>query len=443
MFEELSNLLVGFTDWYLAGRFLGDADSKAAMGVLNYALWLIPSLFTSVGVGAAAIVARSIGAGNTRGATHATNQALLAGTVLALLACLAVWYGAGPFAQLMQLEGAAAALTARYLQIVSWSLVPLMIEQVGLACLRAAGDTWSSFAVKLAVNVCDIVFSALLVTGWGPFPKLGWDGLAIGTALGHCIAAALLLLLLARGRAGLRLSWRDLFPDLPLLRRIARIGLPGGCDQLAIIACHMTFAATINTLGTVAAAAHGLALQIESLSYLPGSAFQIAAATTAGQALGARDPQGATRSVQRAWLAGLCVMTTAGILFFFGGDLLTRFFNGGATDDVTQLATSLLKILLIACPFHCTLMILSGALRGAGDTRWPLAITFIGLLGIRLPSAVLLAWDHISLPILGWELSGCGWGVHGAWYAMVIDNAVRAALLYVRFARGKWRSVHV
>jgi putative MATE family efflux protein len=343
----------------------------------------------------------------------------------------------------MQLEPAAAKLTARYLQLVAWSLPFLMVEQVALACLRAAGDTWSSFGVKLAVNICDVFFSAVLVMGWGPFPKLGWDGLAIGTALGHCVAALLLLGLLVRGRSGLRLAWSDLKPDAPLLKRIARVGIPGGCDQLSIIGCHMTFAAIINRLGTLSAAAHGLGLQIESLSYVPGTAFQMVAATSAGQALGAKDQQAAMHGVMRAWLGAVVVMTGAGAIFYLGGWWLTQFFNGGKSDEVTQLATALLKILLWACPFHSTLMILSGGLRGAGDTRWPLLVTFIGLIGIRLPLAMFFAWPMITVPGLGWQIPGCNLGAIGAWYAMLLDNTVRACLLTARFWQGSWRHTEI
>ena len=112
------------------------------------------------------------------------------------------------------------------------------------------------------------------------------------------------------------------------MRRLLRIGLPGGCDVLAIITCHLIYVAIINSLGTAAAAAHGLGIQIEALAYLPGSAFHVAAATMAGQYLGAKDPRRATRSVIMACLVGGSIMSTAGLIFYFGGSLLTTFFTG-------------------------------------------------------------------------------------------------------------------
>jgi Na+-driven multidrug efflux pump len=87
-------------------------------------------------------------------------------------------------------------------------------------------------------------------------------------------------------------------------------------------------------------------------------------------------------------------------------------------------------------------MVLIGALRGAGDTMWTLAVTFFGFLVIRIPLAYFLAWELIPLPG-GYILEGMGWGVVGAWYAMIIDIAVRAALVLGRFWQGGWSRVRV
>ena len=123
-------------------------------------------------------------------------------------------------------------------------------------------------------------------------------------ATGYAVAGALILTMLVHGRAGLRLRWRRLKPDPKMIRRILRIGVPGGVDMTAIVLCHLWFLSIVNSLGVLAAAAHGLAIRIESLGYLPGTAFQVAAATLAGQYLGAGDYRRASRSVLTACLAG-------------------------------------------------------------------------------------------------------------------------------------------
>jgi Na+-driven multidrug efflux pump len=226
------------------------------------------------------------------------------------------------------------------------------------------------------------------------------------------------------------------------MRRMLRVGLPGGVDVLSIIACHLTYVAIINSLGTVAQAAHGLGVRIEALSYLPGSAFQVAAATLAGQSLGAADPRRAMRSVIASMFAAVLIMGAAGVVFFVGGEQLAMIFTG-ERGDVAQLTGRLMKVVAIVTPILAVLMVLTGALRGAGDTRWMLAITFVGLVGVRLPLACLLAWPEVPLPLVGVAIPGANLGVIGAWYAMAIDCTLRASLATYRFLHGGWKGVRV
>lgn len=441
MAEELANLLVGYTDWYLAGRFLTGDAPKAAMSVVAYSLWLLPTIFAAVAIGSQAIVARLVGSGDRAAASHAANQSLLLGGVLASIGTIAVWLGAGEFVRLMQLQDKPAELAEQYLRIMALVVPLIMLEQVAAACLRGAGDTWTGFVAKSMVNVLNIIFSAGLVTGWGPFPQLGWQGLAIGTAIGHGGGGLILAFLLLRGRAGLRLRSAELRPNPDLLRRIVRIGLPGGLDQIGVLCCHLVYASIINRLGTQATAAHGMGIQIEALSFLPGSAFMVSAATLAGQSLGAANPRAATRGIVHSWMAAASIMGIAGMIFYFFGERLAEFFNGGQANDVTRLVAELLKIIAYGTVFHGTLMVFTGGLRGAGDTRMSLLITFLGLCCVRLPLAAFLSWSEVPLgPIV---LPALGWGVQGAWIAMVSDIIVRALLVVLRFLHGGWRHIAV
>jgi putative MATE family efflux protein len=450
--EESLNLLVGYTDWFLAGRFLAGNEPIAAMGLLAYFMWMLPSLFSLLSIGALAVIARAIGSGDRRTATQATNQALRVGVALAFIVAGAVLLGAGSFVQSLQLRGRAAELAVRYIWIIAPAIPLIMVEQVASACLRGAGDTVSGLQARVAMNAVNILLSTALVTGYGPFPNLGWDGLAIGTACGHAVAGTILLVLLWRGRSGLKLQnpWRaksdpsehaPLFDPL-MIRRILRIGVPGAGDVLAVIACHLIYVSIINRLGTLAQAAHGLGVQIEALSYLSGSAFQVAAATLAGQALGAGDHAKAMRGVGVSCLAAVMTMSLAGVLFFIAGPSLAWLFTGDYSET-TQLTGHLLGIVAISCPFLAVLQVVSGALRGSGDTSWPLVITFIGLVGVRIPGAMLLAWSEIPLPLTDLVIPGFGLGVSGAWYAMVADVVLRSFLISARFLHGGWRKVAV
>jgi len=441
--QETLNIFVAYTDWWLVGHYLEGSAYKAAMALMSYMMWLVPSMFAAAAIGATALVARFTGAGDRQHASHVANQALLVGLCFAVVGVAAALILGRPFISAMQLRGDAADHAWTYLDILIPVIPLIMVERVGVACLHGAGDTVTGFVIKLIVNVVNVVLSASLVIGWGPLPNLGWKGIAIGTAAAHLAGGLMLLAVLLRGRAGLRLRIQDLRPDVPIIRRLLRIGLPGGADVATILSCHLVYVAIINRLGTAAAAAHGLGVQIEAMAYLPGTAFSIAAATMAGQSLGAMDSHRAVRSVLNALAVGVGILTIAALIFYFGGSALTTFFTGDPNDPTGRQTASLLKIVAFATPFLAVVQVLSGALRGAGDTRWPLAINLAGFLGVRLPAACLLGWSEIEIPIVGVTVSGFNLGVAGAWYAMAADVILRALMFAGHFIRGSWKHTKV
>ena len=204
-----------------------------------------------------------------------------------------------------------------------------------------------------------------------------------------------------------------------MLKRILRIGVPGGIDMVCVVFFQMWFLTIINSLGTVQAAAHATALRIESLAYLPGHAFSVAATTLVGQFLGAKKPKEAERSALLASGVGGGFMSLVGILFFFAAVPLTGFFAGEHTGEAVALSAPLIQIVSVAMPALAVVIILTGSLRGAGDTKWPLIFSMIGLVVIRIL------------------------GVIGAWYAMVVDIIIRSLLVGGRFLHGGWKHVKV
>jgi putative MATE family efflux protein len=318
-----------------------------------------------------------------------------------------------------------------------------MVQVIGTACLRGAGDTMSGFITMAIVNVVNISVGTCLVIGIGPFPKMGWEGLAIGTASGYLVGGLIIMVLLLKGRAGLSLQRRLLRPRFSLIRRILHIGIPGGADTLFVVFCHLWFLSVINSLGTLAAATHGIGVRIESLAYLPGSAFAVAATTLTGQYLGAGKPDRATRCAVLACLVGGGVMIGAGCLFFFEAEMLTSIFAGEQTRQAAEGAIPLLQLVAISMPSLALVIILNGALRGAGDTRVPLIFTLVGLVGIRIPLAYYLAWPEMTVPLLDITIPGQGMGLIGAWYAMVADVVLRSLLVVGRFWQGGWRDIKV
>ena len=136
-------------------------------------------------------------------------------------------------------------------------------------------------------------------------------------------------------------------------------------------------------------------------------------------------------------------MVAAGFLFFFEAEMLTGIFAGEQTRQAAEEAIPLLQLVAISMPSLALVIILNGALRGAGDTRVPMIFTIIGLVGIRLPLAYYLAWEDVEIPWLNLQIQGQGMGLIGAWYAMIADVVLRSLLVVGRFWQGRWREIKV
>jgi len=437
--EQLLNLSVGLFDTYLTGRYL-PADYLAAIGLMSYLLWGISSILGGVSIGTTAVVSRLAGANRLVTANRAANQSL----GIAFVVGLGLWLilaRLGPaLVASLQLRGVAGQAAEEYLR---WMLpiLPLMaIGQVGMAAWRGLGNTLTGLGIMLIVNVVNVLVSVALVTGWGGLPVWGWQGLVVGTATGYAVSGLLVLGLWGIGHSRLRLQVGWLWPRRRWMARIFSVGLPAGMDMFATVACHLWFLGIINALGTLAAAAHAVAVRVESLAYTPCTAFQAAAATLAGQSLGARQPQRGLRAVGLTCLAAVVTLAAVGLLFAGWAEPLVGLFLSPENRQPLQPAAELLRLVAWFLPMLAVANVLASGLRGAGDARGPLAITFICFLGVRIPLTYLLApstdtlW--LGLPIACW-----GWGVLGAWWAMGVDLTLRALLVSWRFAAGPWRRV--
>lgn len=436
--EQVLHMLVGFSETILAGRYLG-ADDLAAMGMMNYILWLLYTVFQLVAIGASTVIAHSVGGGDWATARKVPCQALLLGTVLAVVVAALGFVFRAELVALLGLSGTPAVLAARYLAIFLPWLPLLMVQEVGIACLRGAGDTVTGLVAMLMVNLVNIAVCWSLVRGFTPGGMAwGWDALPIGAACGTIVGGVLVFLGLYVGRGGLALPRQWPRPDVPLIRRVLRVGLPGGCDMLALVSCHLWYVTIINGLGPLATAAHGVGVRIESMSYLPGYAFQVAAQTMVGQYLGAGDRPRARRAVLYAIFACGTIMCSAGLLLFLAPRPITSIFlDPTKQSDVLELVVRLLPIVACAMPALTLVSVLSGSLRGAGDTRITLLFTFVGLLLVRIPLTYYLA--YATLPFDGLSIAGRDWGVAGAWTAMVADIHVRCLFFAARFRHGGWQ----
>lgn len=440
--EQFLAVLVGFSDTILTGHYLQEPQ-LAAMNIMAYLLWMLYASFSVVALGATAMVARYVGGGNWALARRVVHQALLVGAVIVVVAFTAGELFAESFVALLQLRGESAASAVRYLRYLLPVIPFVMINGVTIASLRGAGAMKRGLLIMSVVNVVNVVVSWALCPGLAGLPRLGWDGIAIGTACGYTVGGFVSLSMLRWGRTGLDLHWAGFRPSRQLIRRLLWVGVPGGLEMFSVLGCQLWFVSIVNSLGDAAAAAHGVAIRVESLAFLPGAAFQLAAATMAGQYLGARQHHKASRGVAAACMIGGGIMVTAGAIFYGFAPQLAALMLGAQHRHVAAVAAPLLRTIAMGIPALAVVMILTGALRGAGDTRWPLIFSLTGFLGIRIPLAYWLTSPSLSLGNGEWIIAGWALGVQGAWYAMVTDLWVRAALVFWRFRHGGWKNIEL
>lgn len=428
--ENILAMFVGWSDSIIAGRFLVEERYLAAAGACGYLLWLIESFAALISTGCQAIVSRLVGADKVDQANRIVVQGLLLAIALGLGLRSMVLHGAGAMIDLLNLESDAKALAVTYLHVVAQSCPFLMMLMVGVTCLRAAGHTLAGMLVMTVVNIINIVASWLLTCGVGRFEGWGWYGIAAGTALSFTVGGLVTLAWLARGYRNLRIPIEPPVPDLPSFRRILRIGIPGAANSLGMVACHLWFLSIIGQLGNTAMAAHIVAIRCESLGWLTADAFAIASATLIGQSLGAQRVDLARLYGWLAFVLGGVGMTLLGAAFFLAAHGMVRLFVDPSQTEVIALGVPVLKLVAFAMPAQAASIILTGAMRGAGDTRWPLLYNTVGLLMVRIPLAYALT---------GW----LPWGLFGAWIAMFVDLYARGFAAAARYLAAGWTRIEV
>jgi putative MATE family efflux protein len=438
-------LTVDLSDRFLVGNLPAPTPEVsqarlAARGTAHYVAWFISSYTVLVSVGATALVAHCVGAGDWRTARRAAGQAIVLAAIVGLAGSVAGLLWLPYFVRFVGLDSEAAGYAVDYLRPMFALLVFRVIEVGGVASLVGAGDTRTGLWVQGGVAVTNLPLAwtlcrglpAIRAIGFAGWEGFGFVGVALGTAICYLVASVAVLIVLTRGRAGLQLHPTDIRPDASLLARLLRVSVPAAVDSLSIVGGQFWFLHIVNRLGDLAASAHGIAIGWEALGYLSGHAFGTAAMTLVGQSLGARRPDLAARSAWTAFALGSAMMCAMGALFYgLAPTMFWLFCQDPLQHSVIEVGVPVLRLIAFAMPALASTMVFTAALRGAGDTRVPVLFTWIGFLAFRIPLAYLLTGPLFNLGLLG------------AWIAMTADLYVRGAFFLWRFIGGRWMLARV
>src|SRR5438093_8986414 len=237
---QLLVMTVDLSDRFLVGHVPGAGSEVAqsmlaAQGTAHYIAWFIGSYTVLVTVGATAVVAWSVGAGEWDTAERATHQALILAALVGTAGASCGLMFLDRLVEVLGLEGRSAEFAATYLRPMLALLPFRVVEVAGVACLIGAGDTRTGLWVQGGIALTNIALAWSLSRGVGSWPGMGFVGVPLGTAISYLLGAVAVTAVLARGRAGLRLHLRGFRPDAALMRRILRVSIPSGIDSLSIV----------------------------------------------------------------------------------------------------------------------------------------------------------------------------------------------------------------
>jgi MATE family multidrug resistance protein len=416
-----------FLTWYSP-----EAVAGAVTGL--FAVWSLVALFTGTGEYLTTFVAQYLGAGRKERIGAALWQGLYfslgAGLLVAATSPLA-----GP---VFDLAGHAPGLRhyeVQYAHALLLGSFPMILMATLSTFFAGRGQTQAVLRVNVLATAVNVVLDYLLIFGKGGFPEMGVTGAALGTILSHLAGAVVYLALILRPehrRAYRTLaSWR---PEPWLVLRLVRFGMPTGLQYSLEIGAFALFMVIVGRIGTLELAASGIALNLNMIVFMPMVGLAIAVSSLVGRYLGADRPEVAERAVRSALAMSFVYMAACGLLYVLGAPLLLAPYAAGA-DPVTwpriaEVATVLLRFVAVYSIFDMMNLIHAAGLRGAGDTVYPMALTFA------------LAWVAMLVP--AW--AGCvvlGAGVYFAWTAASLYVLLLGLLMRRRYRAGRWRTMRV
>lgn len=431
LLEQMLQTLVQYIDAAMVGRI--GADATATVGMSTSVTWLVNGPLFAMGIGFMAFISRCMGAKSYKDVKRASVQSVLvtmvAGVVVGVLTLLIspvlpVWMG---------VEEKIRHDASLYFAIIC---LPMLFRSAIIifgAVLRAVGDTKTPMLVNVCMNIVNIILNYIFIYDTrmtqiaGKNVKMfgfgyGAVGAGIGTAVSFVVGGILMTIALYKNfyvsPKGCKIR-----PERTILAPCIRVGLPVAMERMATCLGHVVFASLVTGLGTVAFAAHSIALTVEQAFYIPGYGMQTASATLAGNAIGANDQRRLQALTRMLITMILVVMTASGaLLFLFAPQLLSIFTK---EHEVIALGTVVLRMVAVSEPMFGVLVILEGIFNGVGDTVKPFYYALFSMWGVR----VFLTFLCVHVFHLG---------LYAVWGCMIANNVCLGSLFIIRYFRGEW-----
>ena len=388
-------------------------------------------------MGFLAFISKACGAGDKDAAAKAVAQAVIVTVCAGVTFTVLTLSLSGVIPVWMQVAESVRPLATQYFFILYTPMLFRAATIIFGTVLRAAGDTKTPMKVGVWVNIINVTLNFLLIYPTRPLTVLGLTFTMPGAGMG--VVGAALASAIAVAVGGIYITvvlWRHpvispkgqrFRPDWSILKPTVKVAIPNMLQRFGTSLGYVSFAAMINALGEVATSAHTVANTVESLFYIPGYGMQTAAATLAGNAYGAKDPQ-RMKKLARMFIpieVGLMIIS-GGALFLFAPPLVKLF---SADAAVIALGVTVLRMVAVSEPFYGFSIIVEGMMQGVGRTKLPFVFNVAGMWGVRILGTFICT-------------NFFGMGLVSAWACMIAHNLLLFGLFLGCYIKGTWNPLH-
>lgn len=421
---ELGWMFMGIVDTMMAGPLGPAAVGTGSLGSMIF----FPTATAGTGMlfGMDTLVAQAFGANDREDTRRTLVNGVWLGTALAPLVALTLW-ATVPVMRAVGVNPRVMAMLGPFIGNLIWGVWPLLMYAALRRYLQAMNIVKPVTFALISANIVNAGGNWVLMYGHWGVPSLGVAGSALSTSLSRAYLAGVLAVVVIwnerrSGNLLFHISWR---PDLARIRRLIQLGLPAAGQILFEGAVFAVVTVMVARLDEASLAAHGIAVNVISTTYMVPLGISSAAAVRVGQAYGRRDIHGAAAAGWTALLLSALFMGAAGVLLAIVPQFIVRLYIGNAA--VIAVGALLLRIAAVFELFDGFQVVTGGALRGLGDTRTPMLVHLAGYWAVGMPVAYTLCFP------LGWGAAGIWVGLSaalvliGAALVMFWKRAIRTA----------------
>ncbi len=416
------NITVTYTDFLMVAP-LG-SSTLAAVGMAGQIFGLVYSIAQFIYMGQGALLTRFVGSKSYKRASVLVSSMFWFSMIFSFVV-MAIFFIFSPYIfTIFKASSDVSTTGMAYLNILLFSIPFLALNTVFHNTITSVGDTKTPLYLDIGAAVANAIFNYIFIFGHFGFTKMGVEGAALSTVMVKGVELCAFIYLIYSRYQEFRLKF---IYSKSLIKRVLKVGVPAMLDRLSWNLTSLIFGGIVLTLGTASYTAFQIGQKIEGLSFMPGLGFAIAASILIGQEIGKKDISMAQKVVKVASKYSSLIMFTITIaIIIFADELLSLFTQDLEVKELAKLYIIVVGLSQIPLAME---FVYSLSLKGAGDTKATFTINMASMWGIRILGTLISVYIFNSLV--------------GVFVAIALDTLVKAALFYLRFQKGVWKSLKV